>query len=361
MYESGGSRVRFPVSWVGSADMEHEVYVPVPAERLREALAEPARVARAVPGLQQDAGGAPLSGRLKVRFGGTSVTYRGTARVVGRADGGYIVEGDGAETRGTGKAVFALTLRLRATDAGTTVVFDGTATADGRVADLPATTVVTAATRLLNRFAENLAAVAVEPRDEPGVPEPAADPEVGEGSDAPEAAADIANAADDAEAADADADAEEAATDAVASGAPDDDLSDLPEVHTSIFDTAVPPPSLQDDADEPVRGGDTDSPDDADSEDDEDAVDDDPGEIGVPATAPRGGPGEPVAEAAHARRTMIGRSAEEVDHAPPRGRYAPVPAPQSGSANATLRWAAPAAALAVASAIVVGRALRRRQ
>jgi hypothetical protein len=58
---------------------------------------------------------------------------------------------------------------------------------------------------------------------------------------------------------------------------------------------------------------------------------------------------------------MIGRSAEEVDHAPPRGRYAPVPAPETASATATLRWAAPAAALAVASAILVGRALRKRR
>jgi hypothetical protein len=72
--------------------------------------------------------------------------------------------------------------------------------------------------------------------------------------------------------------------------------------------------------------------------------------------------GEPPAEAAHARRTMIGRSAEEVDHAPPRGRYAPVPAPESGSVGtAALRWAAPAAAVAVASAVIVARALRRRR
>jgi hypothetical protein len=70
---------------------------------------------------------------------------------------------------------------------------------------------------------------------------------------------------------------------------------------------------------------------------------------------------EPPAEAAHARRTMIGRSAEEVDHAPPRGRYAPVPPPEAASATATLRWAAPAAAVLIAGAVVVGRALRRRR
>jgi hypothetical protein len=44
--------------------MEHEVCVPVAAEPLRRLLADPARVARAVPGLQQDAGEAPVSGRL---------------------------------------------------------------------------------------------------------------------------------------------------------------------------------------------------------------------------------------------------------------------------------------------------------
>ncbi|WP_374109100.1 hypothetical protein [Streptomyces sp. CC228A] len=57
---------------------------------------------------------------------------------------------------------------------------------------------------------------------------------------------------------------------------------------------------------------------------------------------------------------MIGRSAEEVDHAPPRGRYAPVPGPATMSASNPLRWLAPAA-LAVASAVVVRRALRRRK
>ncbi|MYS14792.1 carbon monoxide dehydrogenase subunit G, partial [Streptomyces sp. SID4982] len=37
-----------------------------------------------------------------------------------------------------------------------------------------------------------------------------------------------------------------------------------------------------------------------------------------------------------------------------------VPAPQTVTGNPALRWAAPAAAVAVASAIVVARALRKR-
>ncbi|MGW7539650.1 SRPBCC family protein [Streptomyces sp. NPDC054770] len=237
--------------------MEHQVYVPAPASRLREALADPARVARAVPGLQQDAGAAPGTGRLKVRIGSHSITYRGSLRVSPRDDGSYALDGDATEARGTGTVKLALALRVADTDeGGCTVTVTGTATADGRVAELPAEAVESAATRLLNRFAEGL-------------------------GEAPAA---------------------------------------------SVFETEVPPPSL---APEPQP---------------------------EPEPLP-----EIFAEAAHARRTMIGRSAEEVDHAPPRGRYAPVPAPQTVAGASTLRWAAPAAALALASAIVVTRALRRRR
>ncbi|MFD8391705.1 SRPBCC family protein [Streptomyces sp. NPDC059680] len=257
--------------------MEHQVFVPVPLESLRAALADPARIARAVPGLQQDAGAEPVTGRLKLRVQGHSVTYRGTARVAARADGTYALEADAAEARGTGAVKLALTLRLADTGGGTTVTVGGTAGADGRIAELPADAVHAAATRLLNRFLENLA-----------TPEPAAASEESR-EKAPEPEAE----------------------------------------QPSVFDTEIPPPPLDPAADRLA----------------EDFAD----------------TGEPPAEAAHARRTMIGRSAEEVDHAPPRGRYAPVPAPQTVTATSALRWAAPAAALVVASAIVVSRALRKRR
>ncbi|MEU1269894.1 SRPBCC domain-containing protein [Streptomyces sp. NPDC005799] len=288
--------------------MEHDVFVPVPSLRLREALADPARVARAVPGLQQDAGAEPVSGRLKVRVGSHSVTYRGTLRVTARDDGSCAVEGDATETRGTGAVKLALTLRVTEAEGGSTLVFEGTASADGRVTELPADAVGSAVTRLLNRFAENLAAT-----DDSEQPEPPA-------TRKPEAAA-----TDDLETT-PDADDEQVARPA------------------SVFDTEVPPPSL-----DPVA----EDAEDADTEDTEDAEEE---AAGVPE-----GFVEPPAEAAHARRTMIGRSAEEVDHAPPRGRYAPVPAPQAVSPGSPLRWAAPAAAVVLASAIVVGRVLRRRR
>ncbi|MFJ3663273.1 SRPBCC domain-containing protein [Streptomyces sp. NPDC090119] len=280
--------------------MEFQVFVPVPADRLREALADAVRVARAVPGLQQDAGAEPVAGRLKLRVGGHSVTYRGTLAVSARADGTYAVRGDGTESRGTGTVTLALTLSLAPTEGGTTVMVGGTAKADGRLAELPEETVTTAANRLLTRTLETLAQAA-EQREEPG--------ESPGDDDAPESAP--------------------------PSTAPE------PTSPPAVPDAEVPPPAP--DAEVPPALDPETRPE-------------------IPDTVPDGLEvrAEPPAEAAHARRTMIGRSAEEVDHAPPRGRYAPVPAPQAITGNPVLRWAAPAAAVAVASAIVVARALRKR-
>ncbi|MFF6808718.1 SRPBCC domain-containing protein [Streptomyces sp. NPDC012403] len=283
--------------------MEHEAFVPVEAERLREVLDDPARVARAVPGLQHDAGADPVAGRLKIRVGSHSVTYRGAVRVSARDDGSYAVEGDAAETRGSGSVRLALRVRLRSVEGGTTLTVEGTATADGRIMDFPADAVASAVSRLLDRFAENLGADAAERGSGPESPEL-----LSTGDFEPRATTDFETTPD---ADDAPPPAAPGVED-VPPAAPD---ADVP----SVFDAEIPSPSLE--------------------EDDDDSV----------------------AEAAHARRTMIGRSAEEVDHAPPRGRYAPVPAPQTVASATPLRWAAPAAALAVASVVVAVRALRRRR
>lgn len=278
--------------------MEHEVFVPVAAERLREVLADPVRVARAVPGLQQDAGAEPVAGRLKVRVGGHTITYRGAARVSAREDGSYAVEGDATEARGTGSVKLALTVWVRESEGGSTVRFEGSASADGRVAEFPAEAVGSAVGRLLNRFGEQLGVVA-----------------------------------------DQDGDAEEG-LETLAPGEFETRVTSDFETTPDADDAAVPGPGPGPEASEPVDAG-------ADTG------------AGAGAGADAGEP--PVAEAAHARRTMIGRSAEEVDHAPPRGRYAPVPAPQTVVPGSALRWAAPAAAVVLASAIVVSRVLRRRR
>lgn len=292
--------------------MEHQVFVPVPADDLRAVLRDPARVARCVPGLQQDAdtSSGPLAGRLKVRVGGHTVTYRGALSLTEPEADRFEAEGKGTEVRGSGTVTLALRLRLIPHEGGTRLEFTAGATADGRAAGFGPEATATAAGRLLDRLAANLAGATAPEREQ------ALDP-VAEAEEAEEA-----QEAQETEepGADGDSDAGEGVT----------------EVTASVFDTEVPPPSL-----DPFLDGDF-------------------GDIDAAAPGPDGPP-PPPAEAAHARRTMIGRSAEEVDHVPPRGRYAPVPAPSASGAGAGMRWIAPAAALALASAVVVGRALRRRR
>ncbi|MFJ2371711.1 carbon monoxide dehydrogenase [Streptomyces sp. NPDC087769] len=321
--------------------MEHEVFVPVPVPSLRRTLGDPARVARCVPGLQQDADASagPLSGRLRIRVDGHTITYRGALRLTdapqdgpeGAPGAGVLVTGEGTEARGGGSVKLSLTIGLTERDGGTAIGFTGTASGDGRLLELDAAAVLAAAHRLLDRFAQQLVTETLATGGEPDGP-------LGEAVEqAIEEAAEEADTTGAATAHDAVPEAggtggtddvppthDATADEAPAAGGPE--VPGNPPGTGSVFDAPVPPPSL-----DPASEA----------------------EFTTPEDLP--------AEAAHARRTMIGRSAEEVDHAPPRGRYAPVPSPDSTTAGATLRWVAPAAALALASAVVVTRALRRRR
>ncbi|MGQ4488114.1 SRPBCC domain-containing protein [Streptomyces sp. SAS_281] len=381
------------------------MFVPVPVPALRRTLGDPVRVARCVPGFQQDADASagPLAGRLRIRAGGHTITYRGALRltpVPGDPDvdsvHAVLVEGEGVEARGGGSAKLSLTLRLTEGDEGTSIAFEGGASGDGRLRDLEPAAALSTAHRLLDRFAQQLVTESLAAQGE-GAADEAWGGGVGDGASAGggsagggsagegpagggSAGAGAAGTPETPGAAEATADElavgeavekalEEAAEEADQSGpepsagsplsgsgplggadeslptheaAPDEapgaeqpgerdagqdgERDGEPSQEESLFDAPVPPSSL-----DPVAG--------------------------IEFTVPDG----PPAEAAHARRTMIGRSAEEVDHAPPRGRYAPVPSPDSGGGGGTLRWVAPAAALALASAVVVSRALRRRR
>ncbi|MFJ1997080.1 SRPBCC domain-containing protein [Streptomyces asiaticus] len=301
------------------------MFVPFPVDTVRLALAEPARVARCVPGLQQDADEAagPLAGRLRLRIGGSTITYRGALRVVRRADA-FEVEGEGGEARGSGSVKLALTITPKPVEGGTVLNCSGTVHSDGRLAEFDDEASLTVARRMLDRFAGALTAgletspISAPTEDE--APGQAAEETTDETTDA---------------AADAAADA---SVDAGVDAADETGLPTEAELPLSADDMDIEDVGDLEDLDEvdgveePVGFGELDDLDE-----------------------------EPPAEAAHARRTMIGRSTEEVDHAPPRGRYAPVPAPETVSTSATLRWAAPAAAVVLASVVVVGRRVLRRR
>ncbi|MFI8180494.1 SRPBCC domain-containing protein [Actinacidiphila glaucinigra] len=292
----------------------HEVFVPFPAETIRRSLADLERVARCVPGLQRDAGAEDgLAGRLRLRIGGSTITYRGTLRLVPRG-GGLAVEGEAVEARGAGTVKLALELGVDGVSGGALLTVTGSVQADGRLADHDEATVAAAGHRLLDRFVAALTSD-LEEHASAGPPEPSADSPA-----EPSAEGTVEDLTDDLPAQldeFAGHDAQEL-----------QELQELPE----------PEDADGEGAGEVLPAGGTAA-----------EVPEDPAGIDLPA------------EAAHARRTLIGRSAEEVDHAPPRGRYAPVPAPQSGAATASLRRYAPAAAALLLSAVVAGRVLRRRR
>ncbi|MGK5532063.1 carbon monoxide dehydrogenase subunit G [Streptomyces sp. URMC 129] len=283
--------------------MEHEVFLPYSVTAVRSALAEPELVTRCVPGLQLAAEADPArpEGRLRVRIGSSTITYRGTLTLTGRGEG-VTAEAEGTEARGSGTVSLILTAVPRAIGdgSGTTVAFSAVVEGKGRIGDFTAAQREAAGRRLLDRFAEALA----EELAGAETPPPAAVGGIGEPDDNERAIPGIP-------------------------AAPEPEPEPEPGFRGALPDIEIPPPAL------------------------------DPEEDEEPAVAAAAGP-EP--EADFARRTMIGRSAEEVDHAPPRGRYAPEPAPGSSPGTAArLRWAAPAAAVALASAVLAGRALRRRR
>ncbi|OWA11042.1 hypothetical protein B9W68_14480 [Streptomyces sp. CS227] len=342
--------------------MEHEVFVPVPAEALRAALRAPATAVRGVPGLQLDpaaeggAGGAAsaLTGRLRLRLDGRTITYRGTLRLTTEADGAYVFEVEGGEARGTGHGRAAVRLRLTPAEGGTRVVLGVRSRVEGRGARLDPVAAERGVRALLTQAVEVLAGDAGGQAGASG--QGPADAGEGTGEDAgalldapvggtPAAGPDVAGE-------DERTGGQDRPEDGARAEEPEDETAeDGPKPHTPAGltdDDEITPEELA--AAIHSRDG---AEDEDEFDEDEIDLDEEVEEvIEVPDIEP--------AEAAHARRTMIGRSAEEVDHAPPRGRYAPVPAPSSSTTSATLRWAAPAAALVVASAVVVGRALRRR-
>ncbi|WUH91882.1 SRPBCC domain-containing protein [Streptomyces sp. NBC_00433] len=364
--------------------MEHESFLPgMTTARLVQALRTPDVVRASLPGWQPDAGeaqeasgaaAAPAAGRLRLRIGGSTITYRGTVAVSG--DGpGFTVTAVGTEVRGGGGVTATAEVSVVTSvqpEAGVTLVWRGAAEAEGRLATFEPAAVEAAVRRLLDRFCTELAANAPAAADARHADVPVED----EAKDTPEGAAGDApgDARGDVDSAEAVAGIRAVPVDEPADADADADADDEPEPAAEEPEAEAP----EDEEPEAAEDEQEAAEDEQEAEGDEpeaDVVDDlgEPGppaelddfelvevEVEVPESAAALDDLVPPAEAAHARRTMIGRSAEEVDHAPPRGRYAPVPAPDSSSAAATLRWAAPVAAALVASAVVVGRVLRRR-
>ena len=304
--------------------MEHEVLVPLPQHTVRRSLRRPGVLARCLPGfVAQEPGGQRghdlplLAGRLKLRIGSSSITYRSELRLLDAEAGAAGTDASGwdatdpvftitaVQSVGAGEASGTLRVTTLPEEAyGTRILFRSELGGKGRIEDLPPQAVLDAGRRLLDRFC---AALTVDPEVTaglaPGLDGPA-------GSDGPSA---------DAE----DAEDSDGSFEAVDLG----DLADLADLN-DLGD-------LSDLADLADLGelGDIEAPDESGLFMIEESSD-----ASFNAAAALN---EPWPEAPGNRRSIVGRSAEEVDHAPPSGRYGPALPPRSARSRAAARWGSP--------------------
>src|SRR3954451_20931407 len=101
-------------------ELDHEFTIPVPVDRAWSTLLDVERVAPCVPGATLDSiDGDEFIGRLQVKLGAMTITYRGTAQII-KADESartVTIEGSAKEARGSGTASVTVQARLRAVDA----------------------------------------------------------------------------------------------------------------------------------------------------------------------------------------------------------------------------------------------------
>jgi carbon monoxide dehydrogenase subunit G len=146
--------------------LEHDFVIPAPVEDAWKLILDVERTAAVFPGGTVESADADgCAGKLTVRLGPITVTYRGQARVVSRDENKrtLVLGVLGREARGSGTAEATARIRLEEQDPTTTRVIVRTNLAlTGRPADLSQGVIREAGARLLSRFSSSLAVLATE-------------------------------------------------------------------------------------------------------------------------------------------------------------------------------------------------------
>jgi len=140
-------------------EMDHSFTVPVPPERAWDVLLDVERIAPCMPGASVDEfDGEVVTGRIKVKVGPVSLTYRGTAKFTERdTDAKHIVlEASGKETRGAGTASATVRATLEPGGEGTIASMHTTMNVTGRPAQFGRGVMVEVGGKLVEQFAQNL-------------------------------------------------------------------------------------------------------------------------------------------------------------------------------------------------------------
>src|SRR5512132_2650976 len=115
--------------------VEHEFVVAAPIDTVRVLLTDPDRSTACIPGLTVETfAPGEYGGRLRLRVGSTTVTYRGTATV---SPGDTVrLDLDGQEVRGSGIAKGTLTMSLSGEGESTRVGIEADISVTGRLGSL---------------------------------------------------------------------------------------------------------------------------------------------------------------------------------------------------------------------------------
>ncbi|WP_433240649.1 SRPBCC family protein [Actinomadura nitritigenes] len=155
-------------------ELDHEFTVPVPVDRAWSVLLDVERVASCMPGATLDSvDGDEYAGRMKVKVGAMTITYRGTARIVAADESSRTVTMEAAakEARGSGTASATVQAKLRQQEDGTTLVSVRTKlNVTGRPAQFGRNILSEVGSKIIARFAKALAAELESPA-EPEAPE----------------------------------------------------------------------------------------------------------------------------------------------------------------------------------------------
>jgi uncharacterized protein len=143
-----------------SMELDHSFIVPVPPDRAWEVLLDVERIAPCMPGATvEEFDGEVVTGRIKVKVGPVSLTYRGTAKFTERDPDTrvVVVDASGKETRGAGTAAAAVRASLVPSGEGTEVSIHTTMNVTGRPAQFGRGVIAEVGGKLVEQFAANLA------------------------------------------------------------------------------------------------------------------------------------------------------------------------------------------------------------
>ena len=143
-------------------ELDHSFTVPVPPDQAWDVLLDVETIAPCMPGATVDeVDGDVVNGRIKVKVGPVSLTYKGTAKFTERNPETHVVVIDaaGKETRGAGTASATVRASLApdASGSGTEVTMHTTMNVTGRPAQFGRGVMVEVGGKLVQQFAANLA------------------------------------------------------------------------------------------------------------------------------------------------------------------------------------------------------------